>query len=842
MLRMLSELKRRELLQARGPWRAVLPQAISNRLAKEALEELSLPYVLQAFGPETNHRLLKSFCHRLGFLHEQPIAVQCARDLVSEVGLIGTLLLRSETWQRDAYKREHWEIDCFVFLAPANSDASLRLIETICNGPDGGHFTSRDNPHFSRVVGLLCKLAYSAELFPRVLSILLRFALNEQPGENVNSVRHQIKPLFQLFLSGTIAPQALRLAAIEELLKMEDALTNELGFYLLEAMLQSSGFISDNSFDFGSHSRDFGYIPATEVDSQRWFETALSFCVGLAVCDDPRLISARALLARQWRSLWMNVRLYDLTESFTLNLHNHQPWADGWLAIRETIRFHGDDLAPEIKARLEKLAADLAPSDLIEKVCLYVCREIHDPHDLDPQLENIIEFSEENFSQSFERLEGIAYNLGVTVGDDNDLINQLLPALVNARSSRIKPFCKGVASKITDMHWLLDSCCTAWKQANLTKRTLGMLIGTLEQYAVKHRPLYELYLDQLMVDSDIAIVFPYIQLGLDIDDRAVERLIGCINSGNAPLHCYRNLGHMTVVSQIDSNKLLLLLTALKDVDHGDLVIIDSLALLVHVSDSEQLPCSFVELAREIIERQVFTCPKPFHPNLDYKLGRIAKASLSGEQGADSARIISTNLLAGILNYSVTGYGDYPYLMDALATCQPAIFLDVFLGSRFEHQGMIGRIFDSASWHDNLGHRYNSLGLIDNDLLLNWCEAEPEYRYTALAGLVQLCCSTTNETGGTNLSWSPLALELLSKAPKIDDILKAFMTVFTSRSCTGSKADMIAQRLPLLDSLEQHFNPTVATWASAKRALLTNHISNLRLKEEQDYGAMSQMFE
>ena len=106
-------------------------------------------------------------------------------------------------------------------------------------------------------------------------------------------------------------------------------------------------------------------------------------------------------------------------------------------------------------------------------------------------------------------------------------------------------------------------------------------------------------------------------------------------------------------------------------------------------------------------------------------------------------------------------------MDALATCQPAIFLDVFLGSRFEHQGMIGRIFDSASWHDNLGHRYNSLGLIENDLLLNWCEAEPEYRYTALAGAMQPYCCTPNETGQPDLSWSQLALELLSKAPRID---------------------------------------------------------------------------
>jgi hypothetical protein len=831
MLRMLSELKRRELLQARGPWRAILPQAISNRLAKEALEELSLPYVLQAFGPETTHRLLKSFCHRLGFLHEQPVAVQCASDLLSQDGLIGTLLLRSRAWQYVVFHREHWIFDCFAYLAPANPEATLSLIEAISNGPDGGHFTSRDNPYFLRVVGLLCKLAYSAVLFPRVIIILVRFALTELPNENNNSIRDQIKPLFQLYLSGTLAPQALRLEAAGRLLEHQDAIRNELGFYLLEAMLQSSGFTSYNSFEFGARSRNFGYIPTTAEDFQRWYETVLNVCVRLAVCDDPRSISARALLARQWRSLWLNVRLYDLTESFTLNLHNHQPWADGWLAIRETIRFHGDDFAPEIKARLEKIAEELAPSDIIERVILYVCREIHDPHDLDPQLENIIEFSEENFSQSFERLEAITYNLGVTVGDENDLISQLLPALVNARSSRIKPICKGVASKITDMHWLLESCCTAWKQADPSTRTLGMLIGTLEQYAVQDRTLYELYLDQLMADADISIEFPYIQLGLNIDDKAVERLIGCINSGNAPLHCYRNLGHMTVVSQIGSNELLLLLTALKDVDHGDLIIIDSLALLV--SDSGQLPCSFVELAREIIKRQVFTRDKQIHPNMDYELGRIAKASLSDEQGAEVARIISTNLLAGILNYSVTGYRDHPYLMDALATCQPAVFLDVFLANRLVGQGMISRIFNSE---------LNSLCLIENDLLLNWCEAEPEYRFTALAGAVQLYSCTPNETGQPDLSWSQLALELLSKAPRIDDILGAFMSVFSPQSWMGSRADMIAERLPILHSLEQHLNPVVSTWAFAKHTELTRYVADLRMKEEQVYGAMSQRFE
>lgn len=841
MLRMLSELKRRELLQSRGPWRAVLPQAISNRLANEALEELSLSRVLQAFDPEVNHRLLKSFCHRIGFLHEQPIAVQCASDLLSEDGLIGPLLLRSETWQRDVYHREHWEFDCFVFLAPADSEASLRLIENICNGPNGEHFTSRDNPHFSRVVGLLCKLAYSAELFPRVLAILLRFALNEQPGENVNSIRHQIKPLFQLYLSGTMAPQALRLAVIEELLDTEDAIKNGLGFYLLEAMLQSSGFVSHNSFDFGSQSRDFGYIPATAEDIQRWFETALDYCVKLASYQDQRSTEARALFSRQWSTLWTNVRLYDLIEKITRDLHADRPWGGGWLAVKDTIRFHGNDMDPEAKDRLEKLAKHLAPADLIESVSLYVCRETYDPYDLlEAKPDN--EVTQDSFTEADLQLEEKAFSLGVEAAQNVDQAKQLLPALVNSRSSRIKAFCRGLATSLTEITWLVEGCCSTWREADPSTRTVCMLTGVLQQYALIDRTSYEALLDRFVVDPDFATIFPCIQLGLDIDEQAVERLIACMDTGSASLQSYRSLGHASVVSRIENDMLLRLLIALKDAQHSDAIIIDSLSLLASLSGPGQLPALFLDLAREILVKQIFSRSQPVPPTWDYELGVIATACLCGEQGAEAACIIATNLLAGILDYSVAGYRDYPRLMDSLATTHPTIFLDVFLGRQLDRRGEIGRIFDSASWDDDLGRRYNSLGLIEVEILLGWCENEPDHRFAALAQAVQLFCPIPNEDGRTDLSWSPLALELLSKAPRTEDVLHAFLSVFFPQSWTGSRADAIFKRLSLLDALEQHLDPAVANWASTKRTELTRYAAELRTKEEREYSFISQRFE
>jgi hypothetical protein len=61
LYRDLGTLKERELLQSRDVWRAVLPQAIANRLAKRALESIPKDTLVKAFLTSGFERLLKSF-------------------------------------------------------------------------------------------------------------------------------------------------------------------------------------------------------------------------------------------------------------------------------------------------------------------------------------------------------------------------------------------------------------------------------------------------------------------------------------------------------------------------------------------------------------------------------------------------------------------------------------------------------------------------------------------------------------------------------------------------------------------------------------------------------------
>jgi hypothetical protein len=68
-----SELVSRGIAQSRGNWRAILPHAIANKLACEALARLT-PAAVDRFADMAAPRVLKSFSRRIGLLHHDRTA------------------------------------------------------------------------------------------------------------------------------------------------------------------------------------------------------------------------------------------------------------------------------------------------------------------------------------------------------------------------------------------------------------------------------------------------------------------------------------------------------------------------------------------------------------------------------------------------------------------------------------------------------------------------------------------------------------------------------------------------------------------------------------------------
>ena len=143
-----AELRRRDLVQTRAQWRAVLPHAIANRLAKMALQSIPPEKVQAVFVDSSSERLLRSFSRRLGYLDDSKEAKAIAKAWLAPDGLLGDIINLNELGQAMLNN-----------IAPVMPEATLSSLESALSGADTAVLQSCTHP-----VRLLRSLAYEPNL------------------------------------------------------------------------------------------------------------------------------------------------------------------------------------------------------------------------------------------------------------------------------------------------------------------------------------------------------------------------------------------------------------------------------------------------------------------------------------------------------------------------------------------------------------------------------------------------------------------------------------------------------------------------------------------------------
>ncbi|MDX1700852.1 MAG: hypothetical protein R3250_09555, partial [Melioribacteraceae bacterium] len=235
------ELQRRNLVQMRSNWRAVLPHAIAIRLARNALENIPLESILNVFEKDETGRLLKSFSKRLSFLHGSTEAKEIAKKWLSDDGLLGNLVNLNELG-----------ISLLRNIAPISPELVLNALERVYDRDIGATYFTRDNSYYNDISRLLRSLAYDENLFIQSVNLLSQIALSEKVNENNNSIRSMLKSMFTLYLSGTHASAEQRLSFIKKLIYSNKSNQTELGILLLSSALETWHFSSHYGFEFGS--------------------------------------------------------------------------------------------------------------------------------------------------------------------------------------------------------------------------------------------------------------------------------------------------------------------------------------------------------------------------------------------------------------------------------------------------------------------------------------------------------------------------------------------------------------------------------------------------------------
>ncbi len=655
----IGELRRRDLVQARSHWRAVLPHAVANRLAKLALQNIPLTAIEKHLVTEAPERIEKSFSRRLGYLHDSAEAKRIVEGWLHAGGILS-----------DVADLDELHAEMFHNVAPIAPEAVLTGLERAARGPRADQLFA----HRDRFVRLLRSLAYDAALFERCADLLVAFALRDEDTEKSEAAKI-LKSLFFVYLSGTHATVDQRIRVMQGLLNSGDPKRRGLGLEALRALLESSHFMSGYDFQFGSHSRDHGYRPNFQ-QAQAWYASVLSIAEAIATSGLPVAEAVQRTIGPTFRGLWGNAQMVEDLERVSHSILAKNYWRDGWIAARQTLSYDGTLMSPDIRARLIRLERKLRPKDLLAKVRSIVLSRTSGRVDLEEY-----EDDEPDPGNAYQRAETLAEKLGEEAVVDEMTFQELLPELVGG-AGRLIAFglglAKGTAAPRKTWEALVDALGKTPKEQRNGQALKGFLRGLNERDA----ELAGALLDEAITHPALCNWFPELQCSVPIDKAGVARLRRSLELGHSPIGYFGCLAWGRVHEPISAADLKGLVQDISARPEGNGVALEIVFYRLF-GDKEAKRAhdpEVIDAGRALLEQFEFGGR---HAREDHELGLVVSSCLAGPGGEAVAAKLCLALRKAV-DLPEINIENYHGLFDALCKTQPQIVLEaLFDGSTEE---------------------------------------------------------------------------------------------------------------------------------------------------------------
>ncbi|MBZ5678376.1 MAG: hypothetical protein LAP61_29415 [Acidobacteriia bacterium] len=801
--RHVAELQRRDLVQQRGVWRAVLPHAIANRVAAIALQNIPYAAIDEQLLRTASGRLMKSFSRRLGYLHASKEAQAIVKKWLGKQGLL-----------EDVSNFNDLGKAMFENVAPVVPEDVLSALERTCalQPAAGEHY-----------VELLRSIAYEPAHFRRCMTLMATILAAGQNNEQ--SRRREIfTSMFQLCLSGTQATIEQRLGVLGSLLRSSDAKLRALGLAGLKTALEAWHFNSVSNFDFGAWPRDFGYWPRNTQDVRHWFAAILKLVETLARDDGLVASDARAALAEKFRGIWHRGGVCDELATLCRQITRLRFWPEGWLAVRQTLDLDGKGMEAERLAQLVGIEQDLRPADLSEKVRSVVLSPRI--HGID--FEDFDEHPGEDSSAKMARTEALARTLGKAVATNEEILASLVPALVSS-DGRLWSFGAGLLDGTTDAAALWDCLVAALNATEESLRNLQVLRGFLNALHAKDPALATALLDSSVDHETLTYVYPLLQVAIQLDHQGIARLKRSLALGKTPAHMFTYLAYGRATDPIPPSDLKELVLTIAGIQGGDAVAIQILQMRLHSDKDRNEPIAqeLVDAGRELLRQLSFATK---NDQGDYRIGDIAKHCLTGDQGAAVATGICATLKAAVTTYETHAFY-HDDLLDGLFSAQPCAALDGLCGGDREELDRGIQVLRGV------GSRKQPLAVVPEATLLQWCDQDPWSRYPALACVITVIEQVKDKPP----RWTSLALRFLERAPDPAAVLQQFVCQFRpSSGWRGSLAAILETNAALLDQLDEY--PGLREAVVLEKERLQEWIKSERVRETASNRARDERFE
>lgn len=829
-------LQRRGLVQARGKWRAVLPHAIANRLATQALEAIPKSQIVNIFVDTATDRVLRSFSRRLGYLHESAKAAELICDWLSPSGRFGDLTALNDIGH-----------EIFHNVAPVSPKVALAAIGRAANIPS---FLSGENSKRAQYAHTLKAIAFEEKYFDIAADILVRFALESPKGNRgQESIVDILNSLFFCVLSGTNAPPNQRFEFVRKLLESGDAEREQLGLWALDTALEAEHFTSVSRFDFGARKRSAGWAPVSRSDVEAWFMPFIRMALDISKQESDLAERCRSILGNRLRGLWVCTDLRSEVCASVKELASVVSWPQGWFGVKSILRFDlgkcDESIQNELR-ELEKLLKPKAIADMIRARLL-------ESNQIDLILDDDADQSDETTGERIRRSDQAVEELGEAAATVDGLLLELLPQLILAKSGASAFLLGvGVGKHIADPSWIFDAAKEHIATAAPDTVGVSFIRGLLKSWHHASYSSAEEFLDSAVSDAIWVKWIMDLHRSIPMNQAAYARIHQSIKAGNTPAWQYSYLGMGRQTDSFSVAEIGELLSAIALLPDGGAVFLDVLSMVVYCASDrddahkESLAATSLNLLGSAEWRKVLEG----RSNSGYRLKNILEFSLKRLAFSDAALDVLSSLVA----FARTKECSYSY-RDAIKGAispflryMPQLALDAIYipGEEAYYRQMspvIGR--------PNSDRRETAVSVVPVDALIDWCNTSPPDRYVFAARSCKLFDTrgraseehvSIDSVDDTDLVISEAALAVLANAPDKKAVIECYLMRFTPSGWSGSLAEILKKRIPLLDALNLGNAEELKPVLSRARASLERRIAEEELREYEEERERTGSFE
>lgn len=838
-------LESRGLVQRRDVWRAVLPPAISNRLAADALRFMPYASIKEQIekaipGSGDPARLLRSFSRRLGYLNES----EEARGIVNGWLLPGGMLDQVRESGGVSFYME-----LLVNVAPVNPEEAVSFIERFMKigqvrsaiesvSDSGALCMAGSDLNDARLILLLLlrSLAYDPILFDRCLDIIMVFASAEKSA--LGFARRVIGSLFLIEFSGTHAKTDQRLEWLERRLRSSDESVRSIACRCLWKALKSRAFRSEYNFDFGARKRDFGWKP-TDEEKEDWYVRFIDLSVKVVEEALPVVPGIKNILARRFRDLWaVAIKAGGVKDSLSRAVRSfaesgcEDDWKEGWVAIRETIFFDGKEMEEEDRNALNELEGVARPQSLLSRLWVLVFggqfgrgfSDAEDPSDQQQAMDNMAEKMGEEFAESEVLLpEAARLVTGVREG---------------RQPSNTCVFGRSLAIHISSIRKGWEIFLEVFESRPESERDAEALRGYLEGVYGRDVALFNRLMDEAVERKSLVRCIPFFQSCVPLDHVGRDRLLKVMGYPEIAAKDFECLAYSPSYRISDDKDVAIIMEGLLGMDGAPFVAARILSYYISERERSCDSC-FLKVAYEVLEAALVSWVSGANLSvgggIDFDLKRVVEFLFG--YGVDEglaekkARCILKRLVEKARVDRLWPVPQLKEAMKAIFRVQPVAALDILVGDDDSREARLRRT--------SLDREGEICPLLDvpGNVLNRWCRAGGRHRWVYVASVVPAIVLATGV--GVNegkWKWSSQVVALLSAAPNKIDVAETLVNRISKCSWVGSGAEAISKRMPLLDQLADMLGTEHDAQIERWRGRLLG-IRRSREKGEADYLAM-----